>query len=50
MGIRVTAKLPAGDLIGPYEALTLVFLNPTDQSLAIEIFFISQMSKGNSNG
>ena len=46
IGIRVTAQLPARNLIGPYEGLTLVFSESVDESLAIEKFFIQPDVKG----
>jgi len=46
IGIRVTAQLPANNTLGPYEAVTLVFSEPVDESLAIEKFFIQPDIKG----
>ena len=46
IGIRVTAQLPANNIFGPYEAITLVFSEPVDESLAIERFIIQPEVKG----
>jgi Tol biopolymer transport system component len=46
IGVRVSAKLPADNTLGPYEAITLVFSEPVDESLAIEKFFIQPEVKG----
>lgn len=46
IGIRVTAQLPANSTLGPYEAITLVFSEPVDESLAIEKFFIQPEIRG----
>jgi dipeptidyl aminopeptidase/acylaminoacyl peptidase len=46
IGVRVTAQLPEDRLLGPYEAITLVFSEPVDESLAIERFFIEPEVKG----
>jgi len=46
IGIRVTAQLPANNTLGPYEAITLVFSEPVDESLAIEKFFIQPEVRG----
>jgi len=46
IGIRVTVQLPADNIIGPYETLTLVFSEPIEASLAIERFAIQPNIKG----
>ena len=46
IGIRVTVQLPADNIIGPYETLTLVFSEPIEESLAIERFAIQPNIKG----
>ena len=46
LGIRVTAQLPSNNILGPYEAITLVFSEPVDESLAIEKFFIQPEIRG----
>jgi len=46
IGIRATVQLPADNIIGPYETLTLVFSEPIEASLAIERFAIQPNIKG----
>jgi Tol biopolymer transport system component len=46
IGIRVKAPLPADNLLGPYEAITLVFSEPVDEALASEKFFIQPEVQG----
>jgi Tol biopolymer transport system component len=40
MGIRVTADLPADNIVGPFETLAFTFSEPVDGSLASERFAI----------
>jgi len=46
LGVRVTAQLPANRVFGPYEAITLAFSEPVDESLAIERFSVQPEVKG----
>ena len=46
IGVRVKAQLPEDSIIGPYEALTLVFSEPVEESLAMERFAIQPDVKG----
>jgi hypothetical protein len=46
VGVRVTLELPPGDMVGPFETLTLEFSEPVDESLVIEKFFIQPEVQG----
>jgi WD40 repeat protein len=40
MGIRVTAQFPTEDTVGPFGPVTLVFSEPVDEFLVIDMFYI----------
>lgn len=46
IGVRVTALLPEDRLLGPYEAITLVFSEPVNESSVIEKFFLQPEWEG----